>query len=151
VYTSRANPEHWRRLLGVIGRQDLVGDARYDSPAARAERLDEVNAMIAEWTLKRTKHEAMQIIGDAGVPAGAVLDTMELSSDPTFEQRGIFQTIEHPGVGTFRMPAWPVCFGGKPPTVTPAPLLGQHTADVLGDWLGLGAGDVDSLKKAGAI
>jgi crotonobetainyl-CoA:carnitine CoA-transferase CaiB-like acyl-CoA transferase len=151
VYTSRANPEHWRRLLAVIGRKELVGDARYDSPAARTERPDEVNAMITEWTLKHTKHEAMQIIGAAGVPAGAVLDSMELSSDPTFEQRGIFQTIEHPGVGTFRMPAWPVRFGGKPPKVTPAPLLGQHTVDVLGEWLGLGAGDVDRLKKAGAI
>jgi crotonobetainyl-CoA:carnitine CoA-transferase CaiB-like acyl-CoA transferase len=44
-----------------------------------------------------------------------------------------------------------VRFGGKPPKVTPAPLLGQHTVDVLGEWLGLGAGDVDRLKKAGAI
>ena len=53
VFTSRANPEHWKRLLGVIGREDLVGDERYESPAARAERPDEVNGMITEWT-KRT-------------------------------------------------------------------------------------------------
>ena len=75
VYTSRANPEHWRRLLGVIGREDLIGDPRYDSPAARAERAAEVNEMIAAWTRRHTKHEAMEIIGAAGIPAGAVLDT----------------------------------------------------------------------------
>ena len=53
--------------------------------------------MIADWTKRHTKHEAMEIIGAAGVPAGAVLDTMELYNDQTFEQRGIFQTDRAPG------------------------------------------------------
>jgi crotonobetainyl-CoA:carnitine CoA-transferase CaiB-like acyl-CoA transferase len=151
VFTSRANPEHWRRLLGVIGREDLIGDTRYDSPAARSERPDEVNAMITEWTMKHTKHEAMEIIGAAGVPAGAVLDTMELSNDPTFEQRGIFQSIEHPTVGTFRMPGWPVRFGGSPPPVTPAPLLGENNDEVLSSWLGFDAETAGGLRKDGVI
>ena len=55
--------------------------------------------MISDWTKQHTKHEAMQIIGAAGVPAGAVLDTLELYNDPTFEQRNIMQTIQHPTVG----------------------------------------------------
>ena len=80
----------------MIGREELIGDPRYESPPRAAERPDEVNAMIAAWTKQHTKHEAMEIIGAAGVPAGAVLDTLELYNDPTFEQRGIMQTIEHP-------------------------------------------------------
>ncbi len=52
--------------------------------------------MISEWTQQHTKHEAMEIIGAAGVPAGAVLDTLELYNDPTFEQRNIMQTVQHP-------------------------------------------------------
>jgi formyl-CoA transferase len=145
VYTSRANPEHWRRLLGVIGREDLIGDPRYDSPAARAERAAEVNEMIAGWTRQHTKHEAMEIIGAAGIPAGAVLDTMELTNDPTFEQRGIMQTIDHPVVGPFKMVAWPVRFSGSPPPVKPAPLLGANNSDVLTNWLGLSSDQVSSL------
>jgi formyl-CoA transferase len=151
VFTSRANPEHWNRLLRVIGREDLVGDERYATPQARAQRADEVNGMLTAWTLQHTKHEAMEIIGAAGIPSGAVLDTMELSSDPTFEQRGIFQTIQHAGAGEFRMPAWPVRFGGKPPTVTPAPLLGEHTEQVLNEWLGVDASTAAHLKASGAI
>ena len=151
VFTSRANPEHWNRLLRVIGREDLLGDERFASPNARAERADEVNAMVSNWTRQHTKHEAMEIIGAAGIPAGAVLDTMELTNDRTFEDRGIFQTIQHPVVGEFRMPSWPVRFGGKPPTVTPAPLLGQHTRDVLQDWLGLDAAAADSLQQARVV
>jgi crotonobetainyl-CoA:carnitine CoA-transferase CaiB-like acyl-CoA transferase len=151
VFTSRANPEHWNRLLRVIGRDDLIGDERYGSPAGRAERADEVNEMVSNWTRQHTKHEAMEIIGAAGIPAGAVLDTMELTNDRTFEDRGIFQTIQHPVVGEFRMPTWPVRFGGKPPTVTPAPLLGQHTQDVLQDWLGLDAATTEGLKQARVV
>ncbi len=151
VFTSRANPEHWRRLLGVIGREDLVGDARFDSPAARAERADEVNTMIGDWTRKHTKHEAMEIIGAAGIPAGAVLDTMELSTDPTFETRGIMPVIDHPTVGKFKMVSWPVRHSGKPPAVKPSPLLGANNDDVLTSWLGLAQNDVSSLRSGGVI
>lgn len=151
VFTSRANPEHWRRLLGVIGREDLIGDPRYDSPSARAERAAEVNEMVANWTRDHTKHEAMEIIGAAGVPAGAVLDTMELTNDPTFEQRGIMQTIEHPVVGPFKMVAWPVRFSGSPPPVKPAPLLGANNDDVLRSWLGLSTAEVSDLHGQSII
>src|SRR5271170_5071965 len=68
VYTSRANPEHWRRLLAVIGREELVGDPRYDTAEGRIENEAEVNAMVAAWTIKHDKHEAMRIIGGAGIP-----------------------------------------------------------------------------------
>jgi len=151
VFTSRANPEHWRRLLQVIGREDLIDDPRYETPAARAERAAEVNEMIAAWTRRHTKHEAMEIIGAAGVPAGAVLDTMELHNDPTFEQRGILQTVQHPTGGAFKMPAWPVRFSGSPPPVKPSPLLGQHTEDVLNSWLGLSGGAVRELRAGGVV
>src|SRR4051812_14050080 len=134
VFTSRANPDHWRRLLKVIGREDLIGNEHYATPQARSERADEVNAMISEWTRKHTKQECMEIIGAAGVPAGAVLDTLELYNDPTFEQRQIMQTIQHPTVGPFKMVGWPVRFEGKPPPVSASPLLGQNNEDVLSDW-----------------
>jgi formyl-CoA transferase len=151
VYTSRANPEHWRRLLAVIGREDLIGDPRYDSPAARAERASEVNEMVAAWTRQHTKHEAMEIIGAAGIPAGAVLDTAELVNDPTFEQRGIMQTVDHPVVGPFKMVAWPVRFSGSPPPVKPAPLLGENNNDVLVNWLGFGADQLGGLRADNII
>ena len=151
IFTSRANPEHWNRLLKVIGREELIGDPRYDTPWKRAEVPDEVNGMITEWTLRHNKHEAMELVGAAGIPAGAVLDTMELSQDPTFEQRGIMPVIDHPVNGKFKMVAWPVRFGGSPPPVKPAPLLGQNNEDVLTSWLGLDSGDVGTLKANGVI
>jgi formyl-CoA transferase len=150
VYVFARQPDHWHRLLKVLGREDLIGNPNYDTPKARGERIAEINAMVTDWTRRRDKHEAMRIIGGAGVPAGAVLDTMELMNEPSFAERGILQLVDHPS-GPFKMPSWPVRFDGRPPKLEPAPLLGQHNAQVLGDWLGMNAGDIDGLKKEEVI
>jgi formyl-CoA transferase len=150
ITTSRGNPEHWGRLMKLIGREELIDDPRFATGAARLEREAEVDEIITEWTRKHTKEEAMALISGVGVPAGAVFDTMELQNDPSFEARGIMQVMEHPN-GPFKMPAWPVRVDGKPPRVTPSPLLGQHSAGVLNEWLGLGADEVATLKKEGVL
>jgi crotonobetainyl-CoA:carnitine CoA-transferase CaiB-like acyl-CoA transferase len=150
VYVFARQVDHWHRLLKVLGREDLIGNPHYDSPKARGARIEEINAMVTDWTRRRDKHEAMRIIGGAGVPAGAVLDTMELMNEPSFTERGILQVAEHP-TGPFKMPSWPVRFDGRPPKLEPAPLLGQHNAQVFGDWLGMSTGDVEALRTAGVI
>ena len=137
IFCSRANPEHWRRLMKVIGREDLIGDARYDTQDARSQHAAEVDEIIAAWTRGQSKEDAMKLIGAAGVPAGAVFDTVELMNEPSLVERGIMQTIEHPTTGKVKMPAWPVRFDGQPAKVKPSPLLGQHNAEVLGQWLGM--------------
>jgi crotonobetainyl-CoA:carnitine CoA-transferase CaiB-like acyl-CoA transferase len=151
LMTSRANPDHWDRLLKLIGREDLIGDARYATPMDRLQREREVDAIIAEWTRQHTKHDAMQIIGAAGIPAGAVLDTMELQNDPSFEQRGIMQVMHHPVHGDFKMPAWPVRVDGKPSRIASSPVLGEHTDDVLRKWLDLTEADVSTLRSDGVL
>src|SRR5215469_1386923 len=150
IYVFARQKDHWHRLLKVLGREELIGDAGYETPAARGERRDEVNEMVADWTRRRDKHEAMRIIGGAGVPAGAVLDTMELMNEPSFTERGILQVAEH-STGPFKMPCWPVRFDSRTPKLEPAPLLGQSNAQVLGDWLGMSAADVEALRKGGVV
>ncbi|HYZ39366.1 MAG TPA: CoA transferase [Stellaceae bacterium] len=150
LLTSRANPEHWPRLLKLIGREDLIGDPRYDTAAARVEREAEVDELIATWTRQRTKHEAMAQISGAGVPAGAVFDSMELTNEPSFAKRGILQPVQH-GEWEMTMPTWPVRFDGAPPPINPAPLLGEHTAEVLDQWLGLRGNEIEALRQQGVI
>ncbi len=151
VYTSRANPGHWRQLLEVIGRPELIGDPRFETAQARAEHEAEVDAMIAAWTRQRDKREAMRLLSAAGVPAGAVLDTMELQNDPDFERRGIMQVMQHSECGPFKMPAWPVRHNGEALPISAAPLLGQNTGEILGSWLGLNAAEIEQLHADGVI
>ncbi len=151
VFCSRANPEHWQRLLKVIGREDLKGDERYDSQQARSQRPAEVDEIIAAWTRQHSKQEAMQLFGAAGVPAGAVFDTLELMHDPSFAERGIMQTVDHPSTGKVKMPAWPVRFDGAPPQLKPSPQLGQHVEEVLGGWLGIEGSEIAALRQEGIV
>ena len=71
--TSRANPDHWDRLLKITGREDLIGDKRYLTPADRVAREPEVDDIIAAWTRQRTKQrsDAPWSARQKGIPAGA--------------------------------------------------------------------------------
>jgi formyl-CoA transferase len=150
VFTSPANPEHWQRLLRVIGREALIADPRFATREARGQHEAEIDQIVSDWTRGRDKHEAMRLIGGAGVPAGAVLDTGDLLGEPSFEKRGIIQTMQHPN-GELRMPTFPVRFDGAPPPVKPAPLLGEHTTEVFGEWLGMSAADIEELRTEGVV
>ena len=145
VYTSRTNPEHWKRLLGVLGREDLLSDPRFATPQTRAEHEAEIIELVTSWSKKHDKHTAMRLLGSAGIPAGAVLDTKELADDKTFYERGIMQEMAHPDVKDYAIPAWPVRHNGKPPAVKASPLLGEHSGDVLQSWLGLGEREIEGL------
>ena len=120
------------------------------TPDARLKCEAEVDEIVTAWTRQRTKHEAMTQLSAVGVPAGAVLDSMELTNEPTFWQRGILQKMKH-GERTMAMPTWPVRFDGVPTEVKPAPLLGEHTAEVLADWLDLDAAAVAGLRQDGIV
>jgi formyl-CoA transferase len=92
----------------------------------------------------------MAQLSGVGVPAGAVLDSMDLTSESSFRERGILQTMTH-GERKMTMPTWPVRFDGIPTEVKSAPLLGEHTAEVLADWLGLDADAVAGLRRDGIV
>jgi crotonobetainyl-CoA:carnitine CoA-transferase CaiB-like acyl-CoA transferase len=75
---------------------------------------------------------------------------MELTSERSFRERGILQTMTH-GERTMTMPTWPVRFDSIPTAVKSAPLLGEHTAEMLADWLGLDAAAVAGLRQDGIV
>ncbi len=150
VYTTRAGNHHWDRILKVMGREDLLNDARFASPQERWEHREDVDALIESWMKTRTKVEAMTELGEAGVPAGAVFDTNELLHDPHLRKRGMFVTIKHPVRGDFVMPGWPVKMSESNVPITTAPLLGQHNEEIYGK-LGYTPEQIAQLRNEKAI
>ncbi|RPI42231.1 MAG: hypothetical protein EHM59_18330, partial [Betaproteobacteria bacterium] len=150
VTTSRANPEHWSRLMKLIGREDLIDDPRFATGDARVVHEKELDAIIGEWTRQHEKREAMHKLIAVGVPAGAVFDTMELQNEPSFVEQGFMQTVKQHN-GEYKMASWPVRVDGKMVRLHGSPGLGQDTAEVLNRWLGIEASQVASLKSEGVI
>jgi crotonobetainyl-CoA:carnitine CoA-transferase CaiB-like acyl-CoA transferase len=148
--TSRANPEHWSRLMKLIGREDLIEDPRFATGNDRVAHEKELDAIIGDWTRQHDKREAMEKLIAVGVPSGAVFDTMELQNEPSFEERGIMQNVKHHN-GDFKMASWPVRVDGKTVRLKGSPALGGDSEDVLQNWLGIDAGGIAALRGEGVL
>jgi formyl-CoA transferase len=151
IYTSRAGNHQWERLLGVIGHLDLKDDPRFGDPVGRAANTAAIDPLISAWTRQYTKREAMERLGRAGVPAGAVFDTLELTDDEHLNRREAIVSVDHPTRGTIKMPGWPVKMDHSHVRVEAAPLLGQHNREVYKELLGLGGDDLARLGEEGVI
>lgn len=151
IYTSRATNIHWENLCDVIGRADLKEDPRFSTPVKRGDHADEINAEIEKWTRQYTKLDTMERLGAAGVPCGAVMDTKELSDDPTMREREIFVEVDHPVRGPVLIPGWPVKMTDSYVPVTASPVLGADTSEIYAEWLGLSDSDVADLKSQGVV
>ena len=140
----------WHPMLRAMGREDLVGDARYETQPERWKHKPEVDALVEAWTMKRTKHEVMKILGEAGVPCGAVLDTGEVLTDPHLRARDMIVEVEHPVRGKYVTVGNPIKLSASPTKILPSPLLGQHRQEILSE-LGYSESDIAALAKEGAV
>ena len=151
AYLIATTKEMWENLMKAIGRAELLSDPRFADQRSRNQHFDDIFDAIASWTRQRSKFEVMRILGEAGVPCGAVLDSGDVLANEHLKTRGMIRTIEHPTRGSFTMPGCAVQLSESPVDVLPSPLLGQHNPDILGNLLGLTNVDLANLKENGII
>jgi crotonobetainyl-CoA:carnitine CoA-transferase CaiB-like acyl-CoA transferase len=143
---------NFHRLCRAMDREDLITDPRFARLADRAERSDEINGIVADWTatLPATEVEARAIAHD--VPVATAYTAADICTDPHMAARGDLVTVDDPVVGPLRQQApFPRFVGEDRPVPTGAPALGQHTHEVLTDLLGLDAATIAALAAAGTI
>ena len=151
IYTTRAGNKQWESVLTVIGREDLLGEERFATPALRAQHAQEIDAMISDWTRHHDKHEVMRRMGEAKVPASAVFDTMELWSDPHLRERGTFVSFEHPKRGALTIPGNMIKLSDSKVPVQCPPGLGEYNQAIYGELLGVDATELEALRQAKVI
>jgi len=141
--------EDWARLAGVLG--GAAADPRYAGTADRLRLRSEVDALVRDWTSRHAPRAAMTLLQEAGVPAGMMHRVADLLDDPHLHSREFFRTMRHPliraDLPTENAPARFSTLADPP--LRPAPLAGQHTAEVLHEWLGLSAAEIASAVADG--
>jgi crotonobetainyl-CoA:carnitine CoA-transferase CaiB-like acyl-CoA transferase len=122
----------WPRFAEMIAKPELMTDPHFVENLNDLRLKPEVDAMLLEWTMPRSKREVQDRAQECGF-AGSAVNTMEdLFADPHFAARGFFVDVEHPEAGRLRYPGAPFQMPATPWRAGRAPLLGEHTAEILG-------------------
>ena len=142
----------WRSFCAMIGRSDLAADPRFETNALRVANYEALRAALAPLMRSRTVDEWMSALGEAGIPGGRVRTVAEALENPQVAARGLLLDVEHPRAGRGRYVGSPIALDGSTRgSRRPPPLLGQHTEEVLEEWLGLSAADVAGLRRGGVV
>ena len=137
---------HWRSVLKVIGREDLVGDPRFTTNPDRAKYMTEIDGLVEGWTSTRPRREVASALQAAHVPAAAVRIVDEVVRDEAAHARKSLQWIEHPDLGTVPLPHSPIRWhDSELLELEPSPQLGEHTRLVFAELLGFSEDQLETL------
>lgn len=138
----------WHRFGEAIGRTNLTDDARFAKNARRVEHRAELIAILSEIFLKQPTESWIERLNQAGVPCAPVQTVDQVFGATQVIERKMLVEVEHPTAGPVRMAGLPVKFSQTPASVRLAPpLLGQHTGEILKEWLGMSGAEIQELKR----
>ncbi|HXZ87384.1 MAG TPA: CoA transferase, partial [Candidatus Binataceae bacterium] len=143
---------HWRQLTSLMGRPELQTDPKFQDEISRCKIMDEVDAIVSAWTSTRKRDELVELLLANGIPCAPVREIEEVANDPELEARGLVRTTEFGGYDRVKVLGPAIKMSGVrgdeiPPKV---PELGEHTGEVLAR-VGIGAADLDELRRAGVV
>jgi CoA:oxalate CoA-transferase len=125
--------DQWERLCLMIGKQEFIEYPEDWTREKRREKAEYLDSLLTEWASSRTRNEVMIEASEGwSLPTAPVLGISEVLEDPQFQYRGFFQDIDHPDIGTARFPTFPFKTTNMAPSLTRAPILGEHTKEVVG-------------------
>lgn len=144
----------WTRLTELMGRTDLQHDERFATPAARRRNWGELSVILARWLEGFADVDAaLDALGRARIPSVPVLEPEEVVEHPHLAARGAFPEVPHPVAGGARVTATPFQLDGRPVVPAgPVPYrIGEHTREVLTEWLGFAPERVQTLIDTGVV
>ena len=141
----------WEAICDVIGEPNWKTDPEYATPKARLPKLNQIFARIEQWTMTKTKFEAMEILNQYDIPCGPILSMKELAEDQSLRKTGTVVEVDHPTRGAYLTVGNPIKLSDSITEVKRSPLLGEHTDEILSDVLRLSAKDIAEIKASGAL
>ena len=138
-------------LARAIGREDWLSDPEWNTPEARLPKLDTVFDEIEKWTMTKRKFEVMEILNPLNVPCGPVFSMKELAEESSLRGTGTVVEVDHPTRGKYLSVGNPIKLSDSPADVMRAPLLGEHTEEILASVAGMSAEEIQAAKAAKAV
>ena len=152
VHITAANDADFVKISRVIGRPDLPDDPRFATIEARKQQQPPIEQIITEWTMSHDSDEVERLLLAEKLAVTRVATIDDVATNPQLAHRGHFVDVEHPVQGKIKVAGPAVRFSGHPPPENHRiPLVGEHTAEVLAEWLGYDAQRLAALREAGAI
>ena len=146
------NESHWIGLTRAMGRPELAEDPRLKTVLDRLKHIDLTDQIVSEWSSQLTRNEIAEVCRANRVPCAAVRDLLEVTEDDHLHARGMLRKIDHPEYGDILVHRSPlVLHDTAAPEYIPSARLGEHNGEILSDYLGLSAGEIDALRQSGAI
>ena len=146
------NDALWVKFCETAGEAELAEDGRFKTNALRTSHWNELQPLLADIMEKDTTASWIARLRKVGVPCGPINKVSEVLKDPQVNAREMILEVEHPKAGKQKIPGCPIKMSDTPCSVeTAAPLLGEHTAEVLAEFLGLSQEEVQSLKQEGVL
>ena len=137
IILAVGNDEQFARFCAVAGHPEWANDARFSSNPQRVAHRAVLVPLLRQATVSRTSADWIAALEAAGVPCGPINRIDEVFADAQVRARGLHIDMDHPLAGSVPLVANPIRLSGSPVTYrTPPPTLGQHTAEVLAQWLG---------------
>lgn len=148
IAIGATSPPTWTAFCRVSGLERLREDPKWSDATRRRERATELASIIEAVTESKPTDEWMRSLSDAGVPCGRINDLGTVFADPHLLERGLFVDLPHPVLGSVRAIGSPLHLSDTPPVMRrAAPLLGEHTREVLGE-AGVPPADIDALTAS---
>ncbi len=144
-------PQAWAEYMTLCGREELIDDPEWATPAARLPKLDKCFEIIEQWTMTKDKFEVMEILNARNVPCGPILSMKDLAEEPSLRQTGTVVEVDHPTRGKYLTVGNPIKLSDSPADVKSSPLLGEHTDEILSQVLGLSDDEVGAAWASGAL
>jgi formyl-CoA transferase/CoA:oxalate CoA-transferase len=142
----------WRIFCPIMGLEALMDDSRFVTNAARVQHRTELITRLQEVFLTRSYEEWEALLLDHGIPVGAINRLDQVVEHPQVKARGMIVESDHPVAGSVRSVGIPIKLSETPGSVRiPAPLLGQHTDEVLQRYLRMGPAEIAALRRAGIL
>jgi crotonobetainyl-CoA:carnitine CoA-transferase CaiB-like acyl-CoA transferase len=152
VHLASAGEPMFRALMRTLGRPELADDARFCDNDARMTNVDALEQIIAAWTGTLTAAQLLDALQAIGMPSAKVARVSELVENPHLAHRGQLLEMQHPKAGTIPMQGFSVRFTASPMCLRHAPpMLGQHTDEVLREWLALERERIEQLRQSKVV